>query len=216
MNNSIVANNALFAGFNPDEIPSLLSFLQAREHHYARGEMLQSIGRTFHHAGIVIKGRIEESCIIENFSKIKLGQFFAGDLYGIPFAIEKIKSPIQLTAQSDCEVIELDLRNLFSNPDHLPPFYGRLMSNLTKFLAHQDIHTTIKLHIASQKNIHDKLIVYLHHLPKMANGYRQVPFSQTELAAFLGVNRSALARTISKMKTSGEIEIHNNKIRLVH
>lgn len=214
MLNSIIQSNALFKGLTSREISAVLHLLQAQNHNYTKGEMLQNIGRTFSHAGIVVKGQIEESCIIEDFSKIKLGDFFAGDLFGVPFAIEQIQSPVQLIAQSDCEIVELNFNPLFSHLDQLPSFYCRLMANLTQFLAKLDIHDTIRMHIASQRTIHDKLIVYLQHLPKNASGYRTIPFSQTKLANFLGVNRSALSRTISKMKDHGEINMRGNEIKL--
>lgn len=139
--------------------------------------MLQNIGQPFLNAGIVVNGQIEESCIIENFNQISLAHFFAGDLYGVPFVIEQINSPVQLVAQSACEVMELDLTALFNNQESIPTLACRLLSNLTRYLAHQDIHDIIRLHIASQKNIHDKLIVYLRHLPQTPNGYHVIPFS---------------------------------------
>lgn len=212
----IIANNELFTGFKGNEISAILQFLHARQRNYVRGEMLQQIGHPFCYAGIVTKGQVEESCIIEDFNKIKLGQFFAGDLYGLAFASGQVTSPVQLIAQSDCEVIILDLMPLFNSSKQRPPFCFHLLSNLTKLLAKQDIHDTVRLHIANQKTIHDKLIVYLHHLPQTVGGYRVVPFSQTGLAAFLGVNRSALSRVISKMKANGELEVWDNKMRLLH
>lgn len=214
MTSSIITDSTLFKGIEADEISSVLNFLCANKHHYAKGELLQHIGHHFHHAGIVITGEVEESCIIEDFNKIKIGQFFSGDLYGVAFSIGQALSPVQLTALDDCEVLELDLTRLFKDSVQLPSFYGRLMGNLTKFLAQEDIHDTIRMHIASQKNIHDKLIVYLNHLPKSADGYRQIPYSQTDLAAFLGANRSALVRSMSKMKVNGEIIVKKNKIKL--
>lgn len=215
MTNSIITKSTLFKGLQTDEIPAVLQFLHAHKHHYPKGELLQQIGRRFLHAGIVITGEVEESCIIEDFNKIKLGQFFPGALYGVAFSIGQAQSPVQLTAMSDCEVIELDLAKLFNDAAQLPSFYGRVMGNLTKFLAQEDIHDTIRMHIASQKTIHDKLVVYLNHLPKSADGYRQIPYSQTGLAAFLGVNRSALVRSMSKMKDNGEIVIRGNKIKAI-
>lgn len=212
---SAISNNRLFQGLNAPMLSAALKLLRARKRHYVKGEALQNIGETFQLAGIVIQGQIEESCIIEDYNKIRLGQFFAGDLYGLAFAIGQVKSPVQLIAQSDCEVVELDLTNLFSNSEQLPSFYGQLMGNLTKLLARQDIHDTIRLHIANQKTIHDKLVVYMEHLPKNEDGYQILPFSQTSLAAFLGVNRSALARTISKMKRGHELIVNGNKVKLM-
>lgn len=216
MFNSIVQSNALFKGLTNSEISATLHLLQAQTHTYAKGEILQNIGMAFSHAGIVIKGQIEESCIIEDFSKIKLGDFFAGDLFGVAFAIEQINSPVQLIAQSECTVIELSFKPLLDKQDQLPSFYCHLMGNLSRFLAKQDIHDTIRMHIASQRTIHDKLIVYLQHLPIKSNGYRTIPFSQTKLANFLGVNRSALSRTISKMKNDAEVVMHGNEVKIMH
>lgn len=66
---TLLQNNDLFSNLKPAEIPVVLQFLHAHNRHYVKGEALQTIGAPFRFAGIINKGQVEESCIIEDFNK---------------------------------------------------------------------------------------------------------------------------------------------------
>ena len=52
----------------------------------------------------------------------------------------------------------------------------------------------------------------MHSLAPDSEGYLHVPFTQTALAEFLGVNRSALSRELGRMQDENLIEVNDKKI----
>ncbi len=47
------------------------------------------------------------------------------------------------------------------------------------------------------------------------NGYLHIPFTKTALSEFLGVNRSALSRELSRMQKENLLIIEGSKIKLL-
>ena len=82
------------------------------------------------------------------------------------------------------------------------------VNHFTSRMADQNIFTNLKLRILSQKSLRDKIIVYLYSLQPDNNNVRTIPFSQTALAEFLNVNRSALSRELGRMQDENIIRLN--------
>lgn len=65
-----------------------------------------------------------------------------------------------------------------------------------------------------QKSLRDRIFLYLNSLIPDKDGWLQIPFSQTVLAEFLGVNRSALSRELGRMQDEDLIQINGKRIQL--
>ncbi len=90
-----------------------------------------------------------------------------------------------------------------------------LTKNLLKILAGQNVFSNLKLRIANQKSLRDRILMYLHSLVPNTKGEVVVPFTQTALAEFLGVNRSALSRELGRMQDEEIIVVNGKNIRLL-
>lgn len=210
----VVEGGQLFDGIARDGLPAALRVLGASVKRYCKGELLLKIGDCFANAGIVLEGIVNESCVTEKFTQITLSHYQTGDYFGIAFAVEKVSSPVQLAAQTDCKVLWINLSSLASRTDPSRKVQNILAANLTHLLAAQNIAVIMRLHVASQPTIHDKLVAYLHTLDKGKDGYYRLPFTQTELAEHLSVNRSALSRELSRMRSTGQLEMRGQLLHL--
>ena len=68
----------------------------------------------------------------------------------------------------------------------------------------------------TNKSTRDKLLAYFNMVSRR-NGSRIIylPFSYTDLADYLAVNRSAMTRELSNMKVEGLIETKGRRIKLL-
>lgn len=205
MDKELVSRLPLFHKIN-NQLSNALAFMKGTIKHYQKGESLLHIGDLITNAGIILNGSIEESCVIKNYHKITLHHLKAGQLFGTNYAIEYEHSPFQLVALNDCQVLWVDLNQLTNTENLQDKYQKQLAINLLHILAKQGINMTKDLHVANQQTIHDKIIAYIHTLPQK-DGIYHIPYNQTELAEHLGINRSALARTIKQMKEMGEINV---------
>ena len=58
--------------------------------------------------------------------------------------------------------------------------------------------------------------MYMKSLTPDENGVITLPYNKTELAQFLGVNRSSLSRELNQICDSGLIEMKKNKIKILN
>ncbi len=213
----ILSRCHLFHGIPSDSYLPILKLLQSTIKTLKKGEVLLHLGDSFTSAFIVLDGIIEGSFVNENFDKININQFGEGALLGEALACTKAtNSPIQLTALSDCKVLTLNLSVLFSTSQDQCECQHRVCNNLILGLAKQNVFSNLKLRIMSQKALRDRIFIYLKSLIPDENDFLHIPFTQTALAEFLGVNRSALSRELGRMQDENLIQIVDKKIRLLY
>ena len=72
-----------------------------------------------------------------------------------------------------------------------------------------------KIRIMGQKSIRAKLSVYFQSLTCTADGLMQRDMNQTQLARYLGVERSALSREMSHLRDEGIIDYDRKSVRVL-
>ena len=82
-------------------------------------------------------------------------------------------------------------------------------------LVQQNLFLNRRVRILSQGSIRNRLLYYLAECDIDEQGFAKVPFSRTELAGFLSVNRSALSREIGAMQREGLLELEGPRMRPV-
>lgn len=211
----VISKAKLFNHIPVKDYDHVFHYLQVSIRHYDKDELIQRLGEPLLYAGIVLEGTIEGSFISENYNKINMNHFTKDQSFAEALACVKTDySPIQLKALTDCVVMLLDLKQILSDSSCACTYQQALSTNLIRILASQNVFSNLKLRIANQKNIRDRVLMYLHSLAPDANGYVHVPFTQTALAEFLGVNRSALSRELGKMQNEGFIQMDGKLIKL--
>lgn len=212
----ILQKTPLFGTIDPADYPELLDFLQASVRRFRKGQMLVNLGDPFRHIGIVLEGTLEGSFENENFDQINMNYFQKGALFGEALALANIEySPIQLRALEDSLVLYLDPSVIYRAEAWDSPSKKSIIANLVRGLSLQNVFLNLKIRIHTQKSIRDKVLIYLYSLPAGPDGWKTVPFSQTALAEFLGVNRSALARELTKMKADGVLKTDRRRFLLL-
>ena len=134
-------------------------------------------------SGLLLKGKIESSFQNENYNQITMHTFTGGYLFGEALVINDAKN-----SPVQVRAVE-DCIILFVD-----------------FLNQ-------KVRILSQKSLRDRILIYLGTLPKDKNGFVKIPFTQTALAEYLGVNRSALSRELGRMQNEGLLIVDKEKMK---
>lgn len=73
----------------------------------------------------------------------------------------------------------------------------------------------IGLVILIQLKSGDCILVYLQNLPFEKDGWATLPLTQTELARYLSVNRSALSRELGRMVDEGVVQMDGKNLRIL-
>lgn len=212
---AIAAGSLLFDGFDSEELESAFDLLRARRGHFPKGSFLQRIGEPFSYFGIVLSGEVECSFHNEDFGQIGMNRFTAGETYGASLACAGVDaSPMQVVALSDADVLLLDFSSIGYSSGG--PVEARLALNMVRVLSRRNLHLNRKVRIFGQSSMRDRLAVYLAECETDDQGFAIVPYSQTGLARFLGVNRSALSREMGRMRDEGILVTDGTRMRLTH
>lgn len=215
--NSIL-NCPLFVNIPTELIDEMIESLDGHIRSYKKNEIVLNVGDDFRECGIILDGILEVSYNTNHFDKLNVNHFKAGQIFGESLALKGSPySPVQITSLSDSTVLFLNLKNLLHSPsicDKSCQYNHQLLLNLVGRMADQNIFSNLKLRILGQKSIRDRVMIYLTHMHADNLEGAEIPFSQTALAEFLGVNRSALARELGRMQDENILAIENKRYYL--
>lgn len=205
----------LFDGIKDEQLADAIKLLNGRIKKVVKDDYVVQLGGTIQYAGLLLKGKIESSFQNENFDQITMHTFTGGYLFGEGLVINHAKnSPVQVRAVEDSVVLFIDLEMIYAAADN-SPIRNILARNLIKSLAKKNLILNQKVRILSQKSLRDRTFIYLRTLPKDKDGYVKLPFTQTALAEYLGVNRSALSRELGRMQNEGLLVIDGKRIKII-
>ena len=190
----------MFNGIQPRKYREVLSCLNATVREYPRGAHIVELGEQSHNTGVLLDGTMEEFFYDENGNQISICRFHPGEIFGAELACTGwTTSPVCLRASSDCTVMLLD----FS-------------ANLMQDMAQQLLFFNTKVRILAQKRLRDRLKIYLQTLTPDEKGCYSLPYTRTELADFLCVDRSALSRELCRMRDERILDFSGAKIHLLN
>ena len=205
----------LFDGIEDEQLTDAIKLLNGHIKKVIKDDYIVQLGGTIQYAGLLLKGKIESSFQNENFDQITMHTFTGGYLFGEGLVINHAKnSPVQVRAVEDSVVLFIDLEMIYAAADN-SPIRNILAGNLIKSLAKKNLILNQKVRILSQKSLRDRIFIYLRTLPKDKDGYVRIPFTQTALAEYLGVNRSALSRELGRMQNEGLLVIDGKRIKMI-
>ena len=209
----ILQQCGIFTGIQSGRYQDVLNCLHANICHYPRNTYLAELGEQSQITGILLEGIVEESMYDENGNQVNICQLGSGQAFGAEMACTGGNaSPVFLRAVCDCTVLRLDFRALLSQQTLTCPCRMQVTANLMQDMARQLVFFHTKVRILAQKRLRDRIKIYLQTLVPDAQGCCHLPYSRTELADFLCVDRSALSRELCRMRDEGLLEFSGSRV----
>ena len=211
----LLLQHDLFEGIPADALPELLNALGGDLKHYAAGTNIMRMGRAPIVTGIILSGSIEVSFLNENADQIDMSIFEAGKSFGETMEGANLSaSRMFVKALHDTLILRLPFRQLYQRSACTDPHLWRFTLNMLRRISHKGIFYQHKIRIMGQKSIRAKLSVYLQAISSEGGeGLREM--NQTQLARYLGVERSALSREMSHMRDEGIIDYDRKTLRVL-
>jgi len=211
----ILQQCGIFEGIAPRKYNEALSCLGAHLRSYPHGVHVTEVGEKNKNAGVLLEGEIEEFLYDENGNQVNLHHIGKGQIFGAELACTGGQaSPVCLRTLSDCTVMLLNFGALLSEQTMNCPCRMQVTANLMRNFAQQVLFFNTKVRILAQKRLRDRLKIYLQTLIP-ANGTYTLPYTRTELADFLCVDRSALSRELCRMRDEGILTFSGAKIHIL-
>ena len=207
-----LAGTKLFEGSTSEEIKSMLECLGARERRFKEGARIYRMGDTIKTVGLVLEGcvRIENVDVWGNVNV--LGTMEVGDAFGAAYAaVPDEPLMVDVVAAKDSRVLFVKLSKVLTTCPRACPHHARISANMISIIARRNITLSRRIFHVAPKTIRGKVLAYLSDMAERT-GSREfdIPFNRQRLAAYLGVDRSALSAELSRMQKAGLIETHRS------
>lgn len=206
--------NILFLGMNSEEIDSILSSANHIVKSYMQGEVIVHQGDILENIGIILSGSAVgkkytpdgEEIIVSNMSTNSIfGDVLSG---AIGFA-----SPVTVQSKTVCQVLFVNYQQLLFSKS---PASHKVLQNMIQNISRKYFAQNKRMDILMLKSVRDKVMSYLEWQSTVNNSKTfEINLDRRLLADFLGVERSALSRELSRMKKDGLIDYHKSSFTLL-
>ena len=203
----VIYMNTLFNNIDEKEKEKILKTLEIKPIRYSKNEII--ITDNDYSIGVLLKGEAYVEKYDYDGNRSILEQLFENSLFSKRFY--QLRKDISIVSTTECEVLLLDYDSIMNKIKNKV-----FINNFLSLYYQKIIDKNIRLEILSKRTIRDKLLSYFLLLAK--DSPKQIinlPFTYTDLADYLFVDRSAMMREIKKMKDSGIIKTKGRLIKLL-
>lgn len=132
--------------------------------------------------------------------KTIIAHFNEYDTFGEVFYPANTNNELFVLAKKNCEVLFYIYDNLEQKCRKNCSFHSTLINHLSEILLDKIVNLNTRIELLSKRNIRDKLISYFNLLAsKSMSKTIIIPFSYTDLADYLSIDRSAMMRDIKSL-----------------
>ncbi len=150
-----------------------------------------------------------DKSIIEHFTK--------NDIFGEAFYIVTTNNELSVEAKKNCDVLFYIYDNIHQKCRNNCKFHQTLSENFSNLILSKVMDLNTRIEILTKRSIREKLRGYFNILStRNLNQTFSIPFSLTDLADYLSVDRSAMMRELKSLKDEGFIKKTGNKITLLY
>lgn len=147
--------------------------------------------------------------IVEHFSK--------NDIFGEVFYLVTTNNELLVEAREKCDVLIYLYDDIHTKCKSNCKFHQTLSEYLPELILNKMMDLNMRIELLTKRSIRDKLVGYFSLLSTRAlNKSFFLPFSLTDLADYLSIDRSAMMREIKLLKEDGFIKKEGNKITLLY
>lgn len=203
----------IFNGIEICNIEAITRCFNAQKMVFKKDRTIASNVMNINLVGVILSGTANMIRYDYNGNRTIIEKLERDSVFGKVFSY--LGSDISVVATSTCEVLFFDYDHIINRCKKNCPHHAKLTDNVLNLLSKKIVDLNNRLEVLSKRSTRDKLMSYFNLLTK--NTIKRsftLPFSYTELADYLSVDRSAMMREIKNLKDDGFISTNGKKITL--
>ena len=184
---------------------------------FSKGETVTTYIEKRNQICIVLDGEVDLIRYDFNGNKTIIGHFIIDDIFGEALYPTNTNNELFAVAKKNSEILFFTYDSLCTKCSRNCDFHKELTSNLSELFLSQIISLNLRIELLTKRNIRGKIQSYFEILSKSTlHRTFTLPFSYTDLADFLSVDRCAMMREIKSLVDDGFIKKNGNKITLLY
>lgn len=184
---------------------------------FSKGETVTTYIEKRNQLCVLLKGEADLIRYDFNGNKTIIGHFIENSVFGEVLYPANTNNELFVMAKTSCEVLFFKYTDLWEKCKSNCSFHKEFSEQINRLITRQIVELNTRIELLTNRNIRDKLLSYFNILSsKKLSKTFTVPFSYTDLADYLSVDRSAMMREISYLQEEGFIDKNGKKIRLLY
>ena len=151
-----------------------------------------------------------------NGNRIVTERFSDNSIFGEIFYKINTNNEFVVEAKDKCKVLLFSYDDINEKCKSHCSFHQKLIKFFPNLVISKITDLTSRIDLLSRKSTRDKLLGYFNLLSKEHGKSFSLPFSITELANYLAVDRSSMSRELAILKKENFIKQERNKITLLY
>ncbi len=204
-----------FHNISSNNKKKLLTLLESKEEHFTKGSSILANYTNENIVGIIEEGLIQVIKISNNGTTNIIQELSSKEVFTTN--VNTFFNDADIIALEDSKIIIIDYDYIVENLDNNKEYFNQFIKNLFVIMNERILEKNERIQILTKKTIRNKFLEYLN-LQSRSKGSRNIyiPYSYKDLADYLAVDRTALAREISSLKQEGFIETKGRKITILY
>ncbi len=185
--------------------------------HFNKNEVITTYIQNRNQICIMVNGKADLIRFDLNGNQDIVDKFNTNDIFGESFYPVYTNNELTVVATSACDVLFLVHDDITTKCKQNCKFHNTLSSSILELTLNNAIHQNTRIEVLSKRSIREKLLSYFSILSsKDFSKTVTLPFSLTNLADYLSVDRSAMMRELKNLVDEGFISRNGNKIKLLY
>ena len=185
--------------------------------HFKKNETITTYIQKRNQICILVDGKADLIRFDLNGNQDIVDKFNSNDIFGEAFYPVHTNNELTVVATTDCDVLFFLHDDLYTKCKQNCKFHTTLSASILELTLRNSIHQNTRIEVLSKRTIRDKLLTYFSILSSRDFSKSVLlPFSLTNLADYLSVDRSAMMRELKNLVDDGFISKDGNKIKLLY
>lgn len=194
-----------------------LNCCKVQKKNFDKGEVITNYIAKRNQLCILLWGEAELVRYDYNGNKNIVEHFSSNDIFGEIFYTVSTNNELFVEAREASCVLFFIYDDIKTKCKKNCNFHEKLLVNLPELFLNEIIGLNMRIELLSKRTIREKLQGYFNIVStrNMSRSFK-IPFSLTDLADYLSVDRSAMMRELKSLKDDGFIEKSGNRITLLY
>ncbi len=203
-----------FDGIEPDNVKKMLSCFAAANLKYKKDTTILSNVANTTKVGVILSGSAEVIRYNFNGSRTIIERLGEGDIFG--YISARYSEDLYVISTSETEIVLFDYDRMINRCKKNCEYHNHLLDNMLQILSEKLKEYNERIEVLTKKTIREKLLAYFNTLSKkQISSVIYLPFSLTDLADYLSIDRSAMMRELKNLREDGVIETKGKRIKLI-
>lgn len=207
--NAALLKCPLFANMTQAQVERAVELMEGKVYTYQKGNMMVRVADRVCRFWLVLQGRVQICLDEADGGQVMMAVVTAGQTFGESLSFLGQEAPVYAEAKTKVTVLELRTDLLRKMP--ADSFTFLLQQRFTAMLAKRALEMNARIQILSKRTMREKIFLLFSHFGGSPNGKPfSLPFDRSGMAFYLGVERSALSRELSRLTKEGYLSFHKN------